>query len=345
MKNFTEKFKLQYEKKKEADSKSVITKEIKKSLAKKNINGKIVVLSPSQIKERQNIRDEYDYEQIESLAKDIVLNGQLEPVVITSDNYLLWGYRRWKALSMIISNPDLVKSFDLSKSVLTKFKKLVCYQINKSSSDISDEELQELQLSENNERRDIDNFHLSKLYNSYLEKGFSQSEICTKFSKSKAYVSAIVSLKFIDQPLVKYLKEFQVYGTSKEKFIAINSEKAGNVEKSTLSIYAALKKSIGWQPLYSISKNGDNLKEQKLAFLKLFRNYLTKEELNSDYFQGIVEEKVKDDDFVIAENQIKVFSKTLEKVKEKLSTEHHFLLERVNQDILALSNILQENNR
>ncbi len=194
MKDFTEKFKLQFQKKKEADSQTVISKEVKKVLAKKNLKGKIVLCAPKEIKQRNNIRDEYDYEQIENLAKDIVINGQLEPVVITSDNYLLWGYRRLKAMEMIVSNPSFAKSFNVNKTALNKFKKLVCYQIGKKSADISDEELQELQFAENSERRDIDNFQLSKLYNSYLEKGFSQTEICTKFSKSKAFVSAIISL-------------------------------------------------------------------------------------------------------------------------------------------------------
>src|SRR5690606_14696601 len=142
------------------------------------------------------------------------------------------GYRRLKALELIVSNPDFVKNITVKKSALNKFKKLVCYQVDKLSKDISDEDLQELQLSENNERRDIDNIQLSKLYNSYLERGYSQVEISQKFGKGKAFVSAIVSLKEIDEPLVKWLKEFQVYGCSKEKFIAINSEKLENLEKS-----------------------------------------------------------------------------------------------------------------
>ncbi|MEK7433407.1 MAG: hypothetical protein AABZ74_09770, partial [Cyanobacteriota bacterium] len=207
-----------------------------------------------------------------------------------------------------------------------------------------DEELQELQFSENNERRDIDNFQLSKLYNSYLEKGFSQTEIGNKFSKSKSYVSAIISLKFIDTPLIKYLKEFQVYGCSKEKFIAINSKKNESLEKSSLLVHSELKKIIGWQPLYSISKHAENLLEQKKAFIKLFKNNLTKEELENDYFKDSTEDKNSYDDFIVFENQAKVFIKNLDKIKEKISSEHHFLLDRVNNDILELSNILQKNS-
>lgn len=340
MKNFTDKFKVQFEKKKEADLKSSEVKKEKEEVVNNNVKGKIILLSHSELKERKNIRDNYDYEQIENLAKDILMNGQLEPVVITLDNYLLWGYRRYKAMEMIVSKPDMIKNFSNNKFSISKFKKLVCYQINKYSNEISDDELQELQFSENNERRDIDNFQLSKLYNSYLEKGFSQSEICTKFSKSKAYVSAIVSLKAIDDTLVKYLKEFQVYGCSKEKFIAINSKDSENIENSTLSIYSELKKFIGWQPLYSISKHGNNIKEQKIAFLKLFKSNLTKEELDSEFFEELSEKSNKDFDFLATEKQIKSFSKTLNKIKAQIPLDHQNLVDKINKDILELTNIL-----
>ena len=314
MKNFSEKFKAQLNKKKEADSKTVTVKEIKKQLSSKNIKGKVVLLVPNEIKLRDNIRDLYEYEQIESLARDILSNGQLEPVVITSDNYLLWGYRRFKAIEMIISKPEFLKNLNLKSSALNKFNKLVCYQINKESRDISDEELQELQFAENNERRDIDNFQLSKIYNSYLKKGYSQSEICKKFSKSKAYVSAIISLKNIDELIIRYIKEFQVYGCSKEKFIAINSKSMGDVEKSTLQINNELKKIVGWQPLYNISK-GENLLEQKKLFLSLYKSNLTKEEIERD-FDTIQKPEI--DNKSIMVKKINKFIKDIDSIKEIL---------------------------
>lgn len=343
MKNFTEKFQSQLQKKKEADSKTSSAKEIKKVLAKKNLKGKIVLLSANELKQRKNIRDEYDYEQIESLASDIITNGQLEPVVITSDNYLLWGYRRHRALELIVSNPDFVKNISVKKGSINKFNKLLCYQVDKLSKDISDEDLQELQLSENNERRDIDNIQLSKLYNSYLERGYSQTEICQKFGKGKAFVSAIITLKDIDKPLVKLLKEFQVYGCSKEKFIAINSAKSENLEKSSLPVHGELKKVIGWQPLYNIAKNGDDLKGQKTAFLKLFKGNLSKAELETEYFSGLASaKKDHDNGFGPAGTQIKTFLKTLDQLKDKVPSEHHKLVERVNKDISELQAILDK---
>lgn len=122
---------------------------------------------------RSNIRDAYEFEEIENLALDILLNGQLQPVLITKDNYLISGHRRYFAFKTIVEKYDTLKITEsLSEKIKQKPDSIVTYKIERLSSEISDIELQELQYAENNERRAIDNFQLSALYNSYLEKGF-----------------------------------------------------------------------------------------------------------------------------------------------------------------------------
>lgn len=312
MKDFTKSFKAQFERKKEADLKTKVEVQVKKQKEKKKFKGKTVFLYPDEIKIRRNIRDEYKYEEIERLAVDIIMNGQLEPVVITSDNFLLWGYRRYKAYQLIVSNPDLfVSNYNIKKSDTGNSKKIVCYQINKKSDDISDSELRELQFSENEQRRGIDNFQLSKLYHSYIEDGLTQKQISEKFGKSKNYISAIIKIKEIHPFLVDYLKQFQTFGWSQKKFIAINSK---DLKDSDLQKLNELKKMIGWQPLYEIAKQPDFL-AQKKAFIKLYKNRLLEEELKED-FSEILIDKDKHDEIEFVDK----FSKMLEPLSKFINS-------------------------
>ena len=229
------------------------------------------------IKLASNIRDNYQYEQIEELAFDIVKNGQLQPVLITSDNFLLAGYRRYNAIKFILNNPEKFVYSD-------KYNQIVCYKLDKNLESFSPEEIEQIQYSENDQRRSIDHFHISNLFNKYLDKGYDQKTICEKFNKKKSYVSAVVSFKNIDDAMRNLIKEFQIYAWSKNKFnqlTVVNHENFSNQEEV---FYEKNKGIIGWKSIYEISKK-DNLEEQKKAFLKLFSTRLSNEELNSDYFK------------------------------------------------------------
>lgn len=332
MKDFTKSFKAQFERKKEADLKTQVQIQVKKKKEKSKLKGKTVFVYPDELKLRRNIRDEYKYEEIERLAVDIIMNGQLEPVVITADNYLLWGYRRYKAYQLIISSPDLfVTNYNIKKSDTGNSKKLVCYQINKTSAEISDAELREFQFSENEQRRGIDNFQLSKLYQSYIEDGLTQKQICEKFGKSKNYVSAILKLKEIHPSLVDYLKQFQTFGWSQKKFIAINSK---DLKDSDLQKLNELKKNIGWQPLYEIAKQPDFL-SQKKAFFKLYKGRLTESEIKED-FSDVEESKVVSKDSELFDK----ISKMLDPLSKLLNSIENIELQS-NGNIIDLKNNIE----
>lgn len=246
--------------------------------------GEVSKVKLSEINLRANIRDEYEFEEIEDLAADIIINSQLQPVLITKDNYLISGHRRYYALKFINENPE--------KLVLTnQVKKLpdfiVTYKIDRMNADISDTELQELQYSENNERRAIDNFQLSSLFNSYLEKGYEQKYIVEKFKKTKGNVSSIVAIKKIDSKIVRLLKEFQIFAWSKAKFMEENQK---GFDDNRNQYYVNNRGIIGWKPLYQIAKQS-SLTDQKKAFLELYSNRLSDSELSSVFFSDTIEMK------------------------------------------------------
>jgi hypothetical protein len=62
---------------------------------------------------------------------------------------------------------------------------------------------------------------------------------------------------------VDYLKQFQTFGWSQKKFIAINSK---DLKDSDLQKLNELKKNIGWQPLYEIAKQPDFFISKKSIF-------------------------------------------------------------------------------
>lgn len=223
-----------------------------------------------------NIRDTLEYEDIETLAEDIKKHGQLQPVLLSQDNYLLAGYRRYHAIKFLSEKDAEVGN-------------IICYKIKRTHDDFSEEELQELQLSENEQRRPIDYFQLSKLYNSFKENSNSQKELTNIFKKSKGTISAILKINNIDPLLVEYLKQFQIYAWSKNKFKEFATANFEELDEKIARFYQDNKGIIGWRPLYEIAKN-ESLLEQKKIFLKLFKNRLTEEEVRLDFSDILIEE-------------------------------------------------------
>lgn len=276
----------------------------------------------SDIKLHSNIRDNYEYEEIEILANDILKNGQLQSILISNDNFLIAGYRRYTAIKYLNDNKELFIG-NIPEHIIVN-------RLELELKDLSEDKVIEIQLSENEQRRSLDNFQLSKLYNEYIKKGFDQKYLCEKFSKSKTFVSAILSLKKIDPKLQNWVKEFQVYGVSKKKFTSVNSEEYSNFEKGI----------IGWKPLYDISKQ-DNLKEQKKIFLKYFKSRLLEEELN--YFKDIKKEKI-NTSFEKAVKQIKSFGNIVNsfEISKKVDKEY---IEKIKSNISEIESLLTKMNK
>jgi hypothetical protein len=235
----------------------------------------------SEVKLTENIRDEYEYEEIEQLALDILKNKQLQPIVLTKDNYLLIGYRRYNALQLLNNNLESLKLVD--EQTLEVPDHLLSVYLDFNLEDLSREQIDEIQYSENNERRSLDNFQISKLFNKYLKRGSSLDEISSKFKKAKSFVSSLISLSKIDSQLVKWIKEFQIYAWSKKKLTKINLQSVTNSD----IFYEKNRGIIGWKILYEIARQPD-VASQKKIFLKYFKIRLAEEELNSEYFQEVL---------------------------------------------------------
>lgn len=272
----------------------------------------------NEIKIYSNIRQEDNF--IQDLAQSIKDHGQLQPVLITLDKYLVAGHRRY-----------------LAKKLLNQETISVCY-ISKNLEQIKDV-FELLQFQENEERKNLDNFEVSLLFKKYLEKGYSQKEIGELFKKSKTYISAVIKISDMDKKLSDFCKEFQIYGMSYKKFTAVNSSEklpSDNVFTNNRA------NTLGWNILYEIAKNSDLL-EQKKAFLKNFKNKLSIEEIK-DYFNDHKAEKKNFNANKILK-QSKLISKSVKEVmKNYTSDESLDLSKKIDQNIKELERLIDKIN-
>lgn len=306
---------------------------LEKSTDKNSLTYKINI---DDIRLTSNIRDQYEYEQIDDLAFDIIKNGQLQPILLTQDNFLLAGYRRYNAFNYIINNFE--KFMELTTVNQKDFFELVAYKIDKKLSDFSSEEIEQIQYSENEQRKSIDHFHISNLFNKYLVNGYEQKYLCEKFNKKKSYVSAVVSFKNLDSKLVQFMKEFQIYAWSKNKFMELTTVNQEENFSFDDVFYEKNKGIIGWKTIYDISKQSDIL-TQKKQFLKLFKNRLSEEELNSEYFkEAFTEKKVEENKVADFYKQAKNLDKLLNSLESDLPEEVFISLKKniANIDKLLL---------
>ncbi len=233
-------------------------------------NSNLSLIPLSEIKMVDNIRGPLKYEEIPELAADIKKKGQLQAALITKDKYLLAGYRRYHA----------VKSLGEKDLLVTVYPK--------NFKELKADELNSIQESENSQRRSIDNFQWSALYNNRLELyGGEQKRLQAKFKKSKGYVSRILAVQKMLPELQQLLKEIQVYGWSEAKFLSRNGQEMTEKELKEYEKYRGI---IGVDTLYSIAQC-KTPRDQKEKFLKLFGKRLTEEEINSPFWDGVREEK------------------------------------------------------
>lgn len=255
-KSFNSAFSAVTNNRREEDKKKVSELELKNkelidvlNMEKNNISE----INLSEIILKDNIRDS-DY-NLDDLIKNIKINTQLVPVLLTKDFILVDGYRRYFSLKN--SNQKLIKVSFLDKNF-----------------DEIKENFKELQYYSNQIRLNLDNLDLSFFYSGYQEKGLTILEIANKFNKSKGYISKLISLKNINQNLQGLIREFQVYSYSKEKFHALNS--INKIEKD--NFYLKNKGVfIGISTLYRIAKE-ENKDNQEKVFYSIFKNRLSEEE-------------------------------------------------------------------
>lgn len=216
------------------------------------------------IKLIRNVRESMIYQEIESLAENIKEVGQLQPVLLTKDNYLISGHRRFFAIVDINTN---------------KYLEVKYQALDQTLEEIGTETFDKMQLAENEQRRNLDNFHLSDLFYSYLEKGKKQKEIAEIFNRSKSTISELLSIKKIDEVIKEKLKEIQYFGMTKRKFTATN-----------LSLEDRKQSIIGITPLAKIAVTPERHNQIK-EFIELFGSKLDKEDLQQLKYTKFVKTK------------------------------------------------------
>ena len=266
MKNFRQSIKAQQDQQKQAIDKNNLerltstNKALKLELQEKNNiisqlqsevkESNIQTIEFSDIKINSNIRT--NYADIKELTDNIKVNGLIQPLLLTNDNYLIDGHRRYKAL------------FNLN------IKEVKVNKIESNFSEIKDI-FKELQYFSNEVRKNLDNFDLSAFYNSY---SLSNKELSEKFNKSLGYISEIKAINKIDESLKKFLLEFQLYAYSRQKF-----DMSKNLESD--KFYLRHKSQfIGIRLLYKIASANN----QREVFYKLFKNRLSDKE--KELFKG-----------------------------------------------------------
>lgn len=263
-KNFSNAFSNVTNTRREEDKRKVSELELKNKELINVLNmekNNITEINLSEIILKENIR-ESDY-NIEDLAKNIKINSQLVPVLVTKDFILIDGYRRYYSLK----NND--------------YKEIKVSFLEKTYNEIKNI-FPELQYYSNQERQNLDNLDLSFFYSKYQEKGLTILEIANKFNKSKGYISKLISLKNIDQSLQGLIREFQTYSYSKEKFHALNlsSIDKNKSEKTKTDDFYLKNKGvfIGISTLYRIAKEENKDFQQQQIFYSIFKNRLSEEE-------------------------------------------------------------------
>lgn len=223
-------------------------------------------MSLSEIKLYKNIReinpDDVSFKELISSIKE---HGQLQPVLVTYDNYLIAGERRYQAIKSLGKTDILISKIDKNLEEIL-------------------ETLTLLQYSENEIRKNLDNFEISDIFKSYSDKGIPNKEISDLFNKNLSNVGSLLKLQNINDKLKGFIKQFQIYGYSVRKYSSFSKE-----ELQKDKFYQKNKNVfIGYQPLLKIAYQED-LEKQKEIFLKLFENRMSEEELNSEYFKDAYE--------------------------------------------------------
>lgn len=269
------------------------------------------------IKLISNIRS-FDNYDLEDLTKSIKEHGQLQPVLLTSDNYLVAGNRRYSVLKSL--NKEYTLAVRLDKP----------YQELKREIDV-------LQFEENEQRKSLDNFEISDLFKKYLDNGYSQAEIGRIFNKQRQYLSSMLKIQNLDQELKSFLLEFQIYAWSKEKFEEMKAlllEQKKDIKDN--SFYINNRGFIGGNLLAKLSRLP--IPSQRKKFLELFKDRLTPREINL-YFLDVSEKETILNKY---EHEVKRTLKVLNKLEKSLFEMPEELDQEKKDNILKAIELLQD---
>lgn len=279
------------------DKLSLENKELKAKIAemshalKSESNKEGSEVSIDTIKLGTNCR-ELDFMAIDELSLNIKQYGQLQPVLVSSDNYLICGYRRYYALKNLKKHHILIHKLDKSYKALQPI-------------------LLQLQFTENDKRQNLDNFEVASLFQGLIHQGITQKDITELFNREKSTVSKLLKLNECDNDMKVLIKEIQLFGYSKEKLHAYN------LKKKEFKV-------IGINTLYSIV-NKLSYSERCRAFINTFRKALTDQQI-SYFTKHFKEVSPKDYKAEIKDKAQKLLNEVLEKLdnsKNRYEIESH----------------------
>jgi ParB family transcriptional regulator, chromosome partitioning protein len=182
-----------------------------------------------------------DLGDIESLAKDINLNGQAQPGIVRKiqqkDNKnfqyeVIVGERRWRACTLLgIKFLVIVRSVD-------------------------DKQASILQATENLHRKDLSDFSKGMNYHTLVKEGIlTQSELQKKLGIPKATLSDLLSFAAIPSKLLAAIDNPSAITAKVASLIRANIKKGKKYEDAIISIANELSKGIGANKFHQLLNN------------------------------------------------------------------------------------------
>lgn len=151
--------------------------------ANEQVVGKIVEVDIKKLQVNKNNFYDEDYE-IESLAEQIKINGQLEPILITEDYTILSGHRRYKAMKLLTMDKVLCRIVKNTTALSEEDELLTIIQANSYRTKTAEEVKEEVRLLKEIYQRKVD---LGEITKSQVSKLISEAS-----GKSQRQVQRIV---------------------------------------------------------------------------------------------------------------------------------------------------------
>lgn len=188
--------------------------------------GELVEVPLKRLEQDNNLRELAEDDSLKELAESIKVHGVLEPVLVESGNdgkyRLVAGYRRCAAAKRagLIAVPAIVQ-LDGSKGV-------------------SQNEIREIQLVENVQRKDLSPLEEAKAFASIVDSGVTQAELAKRVGKSQPYVANRIRLLDLPEKPASMLASGQISPAIAEKILKLPPEEKGAIGSVVRKIQEAI---------------------------------------------------------------------------------------------------------
>ena len=230
-----------------------------------------------------------DLGDLEQLAVDIKINGQLQPGIVrlstdsgvsTKKYELLVGERRWRACAKAnIKFEAIVKNFPDQVAAI-------------------------VQASENLQRKDLSDYAKGMSYSKLIQAGIlSQTELQKKLALSKATLSAFLSFGSISRHLLTAIEDWSHVSAHVASIIRAFSNKGDAYIQRLIALAPQIRKGVGGETLKKLLENASPIKQPGIR--PLTSTMITKMETGESAFTlKIQEERVSEIKFLIRPKNI-----------------------------------------